>query len=124
MFGRYVHLHTTEQIDLDNDPVAFHVRKSGRSKKYFALDQASGRFCHKVLSHEEFATIECYIYENTCFSHSILGDCISNEIFPPTNFSTSCLVSLITTVSLAARWSSHMITFLSSPRSSNTIPLH
>ena len=52
---------------LERDPEAFMVRKSGRSKKCFALFQDCGR---------------CFL------SQSSLGVCISRETFPPRYCST------------------------------------
>ena len=46
------------------------------------------------------------------FNQSNFGISISGEIDPPTQDSTSCLVSLILCAWSIARWSSHIITFL------------
>jgi hypothetical protein len=86
----YVHLQTSEHRDLDSLPVAFQVRKSGKSKNDPALSHWLGR---------------CFL------SHSNLGVSISREIFPPTYLRTEWLSRLIWAVSSDARWSSQRITF-------------
>ena len=77
---------------LVSEPVAFQVRKSGKSRNIPAFDQVSGRF---FLSQRSF------------------GSCISMDTLPPTYLKASWSFELIKLTSSDALWSIHMIIFCS-----------
>lgn len=83
-----------QNTDLELTPVAFQVRKSGKSKKRPTLRQ-----------NESLGKL--------FFSQSIFGVSISNDILPPTYFKTGWPVELMKSASFRARWSIHSITFCS-----------
>lgn len=85
---------TVHVTNLELALVAFHVKKSGKSKKRPTL--------HQNVSRGIFF-----------FSHNIFGVSISSDILPPTYFNTGWHVEFMKSASSRALWSIHSITFCS-----------